>query len=339
MFKKIALVLLINCMVLIITSCSGIKPTQSSEETIISALSQHENQPQFPEGTMSSDLSQYENHTQSPDETMSSDLSQYEDHTQSPDETINFELSQYENHGTLSCGLIWVEKEVSDWNKKGERMFAYLDNNGNIKSQWFSLNAYQSAKDFKNGYVILIEKSSFKKKSDYYCNCIVYNTEFQEMATLNCQKPLLSKALITDFDSQGYAYALGYDNQTEGDMLYWIDSTGVHKFEKPDRLSFFMVDEYVLNSIRVSNGYFVVVHGSPDPKYLYTTIAIIYNQNGDFVFDIEQAMRKYVDEFAIISAVVLNDSTVNFYFYGANEKLYVCTMDFNGNFVQSPIEV
>lgn len=253
-------------------------------------------------------------------------------------ETIKFDLSQYTDNGVLSCGLVWVTKEVSDWDKEVEMQFAYLDADGNIKSPWFSLDTYREAKDFSNGYVVLIERATFEENYDY-SNCVVYNTNFQQVARLNCQIPPISGAYITNFDTQGYAYALGYDSSIDDDMLYWIDSSGLHKFEKPDRLSFSSLDEYDLNRFKMSNNHFVIVSGSNDPKYLYTNIAYIYNSNGKLKLDIEGAMRKHIDEFAITSAEVLDDNTVKFYFYGANKKRYVCTMNFNGDFVQSPKEV
>lgn len=254
-------------------------------------------------------------------------------------ETIKFDLSQYEDHGVLSCGLVWVTKEVSDWNKEPEVKFAYLDAEGNIKSPWFSLNKYREAVNFTNGYVILIERSVFKEGFDY-SKCVVYNTEFKEIAKLNCRILPNSSAVISNFDTQGDAYAVGYDSSSD-DVLYWIDRSGAHKFEKTDSGSLSLLEKNDLNRFKrvfKSNNYFVIISGSNNPEYLYTTIACIYDGNGRLVLDIEAAMRKRMDDFAITSAEILDEKSVKFYFYGANKKRYVCTMNFKGDFIKSPKE-
>ena len=249
---------------------------------------------------------------------------------------VNFDLTKYKEHGNLACDRIWVIKEFSDWNTEVEEKFAYFDNNGNQISQWFSLKEYQHPRDFSNGYVIIIERATFEKIYDY-SNCLVYNTNFYQVASLNCRNPNTAPHYITDFDSQGYSYALGYDHDKKDATLYWIDGNGAHAFEE-GKYSYAMVDKYVLQNFKVSNNYFVTVCGSSDPNYLYTNIARIYNKRGALVLDIEDAMGKYSDDYAITSATVSNDKNVKIYFYGANKKRYVCVMDFNGNFVEAPTE-
>ena len=62
---------------------------------------------------------------------------------------VNFDLTQYDAHGELSCGLIWIEKTESSYDKAPETSFAYLDISGNVKSPWFSSKDYQK-NDFFN---------------------------------------------------------------------------------------------------------------------------------------------------------------------------------------------
>ena len=249
-------------------------------------------------------------------------------------ETIKFDLSNYNAHGELSCGLIWVEKTVSDWNKESERQFAYFDANGNQRSKWFSFNDYLDPQDFSNGYVIVSERAY------EHSDCIVYDTNFQEIASFTCNVDdfIGINPYVTSFDEQGYAYALGY-TLTYGNVLYFIDSNGLHMFENPERESYTMIDIDDLYRIKKTNNHFVFVSGSSDTSYLYTIIAHIYDINGELVLDIEEAMETHIEDFSITSAEVLENNTVKFYFYGVNKKRYVATMDFNGNFVKYPQEV
>ena len=254
--------------------------------------------------------------------------------TEAAVEKIRFDLSQYEDHGRLSCGLVWVTKEFSDWDEEPIMKFAYLDADGYVKSSWFSLDEYRTPRDFSNGYVII---TTFEVTEDH-SNCVVYNTQFQRIASLNCKISPHEEPCISNFDNQGYSYAVGYDLNTDEEMLYWIDSSGLHEFQKNDRYSFGAIDERKLNEFKVSNNHFVIVSGSNDPNYLYTIIAHIYDSNGKLMLDIEEAMSKHSEDFAITSAEVLDNNTVKFYFYGTNKKRYVCTMNFSGDFVQSPEE-
>ena len=252
-------------------------------------------------------------------------------------EINDLDLSQYKDHGELSCGRIWVIKEDSDWNEDVEEKFAYLDTDGNIVSEWFSLNKYRFPRDFVNGYVIVIEEETFERIYDY-SNCAIYDINFNQIASLNCRYPRSSGPYITDFDYQGYAYALGYDHSIKDDALYWIDQDGVHIFEEGRYANTIMVDEYVLRYFKMSNNYFVAACGSSDPDYLYTHIACVWNKKGKLVLDIEEVLHNYADDFAVTSAEVLENNRVRVYFYGTNKKEYVCTMDFKGNFVESPTE-
>lgn len=250
--------------------------------------------------------------------------------------TINFDLSQYTSYGELSCGRIWVKRIVGDWDQEKQEQFAYLDSNGNAISPWFSSDKYESPRNFANGYVVLVENKRLGNPNNY-SNCIVYNTYFKKVASLICKKGTMEKGYITDFDEQGYAYALGYDETIDDSALYWIDSAGAHKFYALNRDSDTVINRSALECFYVSNNYFVLV--ASNAEYMYTEIACIYDASGKFVFSIEDAMRNYIEEFAITKTEVLGSDRVKFNFCGLDREEYVCTMDFNGNFVEEPVLV
>ena len=256
------------------------------------------------------------------------------------EERINFDLSEYNDHGNLSCGLIWVKKTESTWNSAPQDCFAYFDANGTQKSRWFSCDEYWP-EDFQNNYVVLRgAKRAFEDNWDYH-RCIVYNKSFSEITSLYCRMPALSPCYISDFNTQGYSFAVAYDEKRKDDVLYWIDAQGEHIFQDPIDSEAYppttMVDEYSLGKFKYSNDYFVLVDGSGDPDYLYTKIAQIYDKNGNFILDLEHQMRKHTEDCAITSAEVLDDNIVEFCFYGMDKNKYICVMDFDGNFIKTPV--
>lgn len=256
------------------------------------------------------------------------------------EERINFDLSEYNDHGNLSCGLIWVQKTESTWDSVPQDYFAYFDTDGNRKSEWFSCNEYQP-EDFQNNYVVLRgERRAFEDIWDYY-RCTVYNKSFYKITSLYCRKPAVSSCYISDFDTQGYSFAVAYDEMQKDDVLYWIDAQGEHIFQDPiDGAAYSStssIDEYSLRKFKYSNDYFVLVDGSSDPNYLYTKIAQIYDKSGRFILDIEYQMQKHTEECAITRAEVLDDNVVEFYFYGMDKNRYACIMDFNGEFIKTPV--
>ncbi|MBO5040371.1 MAG: hypothetical protein J6D09_04650 [Clostridia bacterium] len=247
---------------------------------------------------------------------------------ESSKETIKFDLSQYYSHGELRCGLVWVVKETSNWDSEKEYHYAYFDAEGNIKSPWFE-GSYPS--NFTNNYVII---KTHEKDYSYYT---VYDTSFKEL----CHTPPVNgftEIWGTDIYKNVYIRATNHDADRDvyEQTLYWIDTDGLHEFERVSQLDFFD-DFWAIDS---SNGFFVIVNYRHDPHIgHYTTIACIFDRTGKFVLDIQEALEeqsKIPASFDVKSAEVIANNCIKVFFYGVDNKLYVATMNFDGEFIGKP---
>ena len=241
-------------------------------------------------------------------------------------ETVNFDLSQYDSYGNLSCGRIWVTKSFSDWDTSPTKYYAYLDTDGNVIYDWkpveefYHIGDYVDAnrpQDFKDGRAMIIHAAF---GNDDLTNRITLidvngNVLYEDIYVRYSETPNRAvaerKYWITDFDDEGYAYFVGGG-------VYWLDNKGVHLFDYnlPDTSS-------VIHSIERLGNYFYVNIG---------VYSILFDSSGSPLIDFGKTAGIYPNSIEII-----NNKYIEAVFEGKDDKTYVCVIDFNGNFIKSPV--
>ncbi len=249
--------------------------------------------------------------------------------------SVNFDLSQYDSHGELSCGRIWVVKTISDWDTRPAKYFAYLDADGNVIYDWtpvgevYYRGAYVDAmlpQNFVNDRAMIINRGFGTTATqsiilidhngnELYSPSWIY-VEFYE------QRNREREYYITNFDKEGYAYFIGrvwWDGNTEGDYgVYWMDDAGIHKFNAQ-----LPTTDRTLHAIERMDKYYFIAIGA---------YSILFDFQGNPIVDFKEAAGIFPDSIEII-----DDKYIEASFIGKDDKRYVCVLDFDGNFIKSPV--
>ena len=248
------------------------------------------------------------------------------------EETINFDLSQYKDHGELSEGIIWVIKESSSWDSEPSESYAYLDCDGNVIYGWRSVGTYYNngsydcratrPQNFKNGFALIYDQSGVDLLGGYVDATIINKSgvviaEFLIDAYESRNKIVMD---YEDFNSDGYAFFIGKENYESQKGMFFVNSSGIHKFQCNDNS---YIAGHTLECIDVVNS-----------KYLYVSWCNyqLFDLNGNLVMDIGECSEVNPDSIDII-----NDKYIEAHFTGKDDKNYICVIDFNGNFVKSPV--
>lgn len=249
------------------------------------------------------------------------------------EETLNFDLNQYKDHGELSDGRIWVIKETSDWDTDPHESYAYLDCDGNVIYGWHSVETYYNngfygcratiPQNFKNGFALIYNQSSVDLLGGYVDATIIDKNglviaEFLIEAYQSRTGDIIMD--YEDFNHDGYAFFIGKKSYESQKGMFFVNSSGVHKFQCNDNS---YIAGHTLECIDVVDG-----------KYLYVSWCNyqLFNLNGNLVMDIGECSEVNPDSIDII-----NDKYIEARFIGKDDKNYTCVIDFNGNFVKSPV--
>ncbi len=252
----------------------------------------------------------------------------HEDYTES---SVNFDLSQYKYHGELSEGLIWVVDEVSDWDTDPYEIYAYLDCDGNVVYGWHAVGTFYnygfydcpatSLQDFKNGYALIYDNGPISKGG--FADAVLIDKNGIEFASMLISADIDNRGAkldYLDFNSQGYAFFIGREDFDENVGMYFINDSGVHKFQCNENS---YIARYTLDNIDLINN-----------KYLYVKWCNyqLFDLHGNMVMDLGELTGLQPDYIDIVY-----DTYIEAHFTGKDEKSYVCVIDFNGNFINSPV--
>ena len=251
--------------------------------------------------------------------------------TESP-VVVNFDLTQYDDHGELSCGLIWVEKTKSSYDKAPEKIFAYLDTDGNVQSEWFSSEMFYP-RDFANGMLILRKKPVEFRPSAYidYGECIIYDTGFNELARGyfefgDGEKPNMKELAILDANERGEIFAIK-DLDDDGSAFVMIKEDGVVTFSVAED-AFINVSIDNLRKTRYENGYYII---DCRLAYNFPCYMGVFDEKGNCVFEPSEQI-----DYEVYSVKVLSPNEFEVMFEGKDGKMYTVTTDHTGKFLSEP---
>ncbi len=244
---------------------------------------------------------------------------------------VNFDLTQYDNHGEPSCGLIWVEKTISSYDKAPETTFAYLDVDGNEKSQWFSSEMFYP-RDFVNGMLILRKKPvEIHGVHIDYGECIIYDTGFRELARGyfefgDGEKPNIKELAILDANERGEIFAIK-DLGDDGSAFVMIKEDGVTRFSVAED-AFINISIDNLRKTRYENGYYII---DCRLAYNFPCYMGIFDEKGNCVFE----PSKQID-YEVFSVNIISADVFEVMFEGKDGKMYTVTTDHTGKFLSEP---
>ena len=252
--------------------------------------------------------------------------------TEPPKETVHFDLSQYKDHGELSDGIIWVTKEVSDWNTEPYDTYAYLDCDGNVIYGWNNIETYYNhnsyncpatqLKNFKNGYALIYDQSRVDNLGGYAYATIIDKTG-REVAAFLIDAYESSNKIHMDyqhFNSDGYAFFIGKKDYDSQYGMYFVDSNGVHLFQCNENS---YIAGLTLENIELIN-----------QQYLYVSWANyqLFDLNGKMLIDFKACSEILPDTIEII-----DDQYIEATFTGKDDKSYVCLLNASGDILVSPV--
>ena len=237
------------------------------------------------------------------------------------------DLSQYADHGEISCNRVWVEKT----NEAGEKVYAYLDNEGNVIYGWNKVKEGTKCRDYFNNYAIIIEKGD--SDSDIFNIIDVNGNRILGDNVLHVKYSLKNdnkekEYWYQNFNEEGYAYIAGYieENETEYNNkpdIFFVNSNGLHKFK--------------INATFKDDTYNVLVkHTKKIGKYFFMQCddtSFLINEEGKQVLDFWQACN--INPFDI---EIISDNEIKLY-YWEGVLVYAkfwCTVDFEGNIIHEP---
>lgn len=247
-------------------------------------------------------------------------------------ETINFDLSQYKDHGNLSDGCIWVIKETASWDTDPYESYAYLDCDGNVIYGWHSVGTYYNngfydcratrPQDFKNGFALIYDQSGVDKLGGYV-EATIIDKKGKVVAEFLIDAYESRNQIHMDyehFNSQGYAFFIGKENYGDKKGMFFVNDSGVHRFQCNENS---YIAGHTLECIDLVND-----------KYLYVSWCNyqLFDLNGNLVMDIGESSEVSPDSIEII-----DDKYIEATFTGKDDKVYICVIDFNGNFIKSPV--
>lgn len=250
--------------------------------------------------------------------------------------SVNFDLTQYDAHGELSCGLIWVEKTTSSYDKTPETTFVYLDVDGNVKSEWFSSElVYKN--DFLNDLLIMREKPYDRGNGSYVDSgaCIIYDTNFRQLAKGYFEfgdgdKPNEKKLAILDPNARGEIFFIG-ELVGFGEGLFMITKDSIVDFPIAENALIYPTVKN-LQKIRLENGYYVI-----DFRADLGTIGNlpcymgVFDEHGNCIFEPSEQI-----DYEVFSVKVLSADKFEVEFKGKDGKMYTVTTDRTGTFLSEP---
>lgn len=247
-------------------------------------------------------------------------------------QTVSFDLTQYDDHGELSCGLIWVEKTTSSYDKTPETTFAYLDADGNVKSEWFSSEMFYP-RDFVNGMLILRKKPVEFRPSAYIDSgeCIIYDTEFNELARGyfefgDGEEPNMKELAILDANERGEIFAIK-DLDDDGSAFIMIKEDGVVIFSVAED-AFINISIDNLRKTRYENGYYII---DCRLAFNFPCYMGVFDEKGNCVFEPSETL-----DYEVYSVKVLSPHEFEIVFEGKDGKMYTVTTDHTGKFLSEP---
>lgn len=246
-----------------------------------------------------------------------------------PANKINFDLSEYESHGELSCGRIWCSKIEGSWDTPNKESFAYFDCDGNRISQWFDRDTYTPT-DFKNNFVVFHHINIPPIRDEYpvtvldiNCNQIAYLRVIYDHYGAGADY-----LCISEFNSDGIACCYARDEEYRK-RLYWIDNSGANIFRIDVNsldLLFTSFHPDDMNAEKLDDKIVLYLGGS-----LYNEFTGVFSDDGDLLLDVKKAIGGYQ-----VRDVSADGANLKVLFKGADDKLYNCIIDYNGNFVKDP---
>lgn len=252
--------------------------------------------------------------------------------TETQKETIRFDLTQYKDYGKLSDGIIWVIKEVSDWNAEPYDVYAYLDCDGNIIYGWNCIETYYNhnsydcpatrLQDFKNGYALIYDQSRVDNLGGYAEATIIDKTG-REVATFLIDAYESGNKVHMDyqhFNSDGYAFFIGKKDYDSQYGMYFVNSKGIHLFQC-NKNSY--ISGNTMQNIEVVN-----------QQYLYVSWANyqLFDLSGKMLIDFQECSEILPDSIEII-----DDQYIEATFTGKDNNIYVCLLSARGDIIVSPV--
>lgn len=248
------------------------------------------------------------------------------------EESICFDLSQYKDHGELSEGIIWVTKEVSDWDVEPYDCYAYLDCSGNVIYGWNNIKTYYNhntydcpatrPQNFKNGYALIYDQSGVDNLGGYADATIIDRTG-SIVATFLIDAYESGNHIQMDyehFNSQGYAFFIGKETSDSQYGMYFINSDGVHLFQCNENS---YIAGNTLKDIDVVN-----------QQYLYVSQSNhqLFDLDGKMLIDFQECSEILPDSIEII-----DDKYIEATFTGKDHNIYVCLLNASGEIISSPV--
>lgn len=242
-------------------------------------------------------------------------------------EKDEFNLSQYTKHGEISCNRVWVEET----NDKGEKIYAYLDIDGNVIYGWNKVTDDMQCKDYYNNNAIIIEKGN--DSTDIFTiididgNKILGDNVLHVMYSLSNDNKE-KKYWYQDFNEEGYAYIAGYiegENTLYSNKpdMFFVNSNGLHKFNINATFEDDTYNVLIKNTKKIENYFFMCCDDT----------SLLIDENGKQMLDFWQACEKNPFDIEIIS-----DNEIKLY-YWEGVLVYAkfwCTVDFEGNIIHEP---
>ena len=237
--------------------------------------------------------------------------------------SVNFDLTRYDAHGELSCGLIWVEKTESSYDKSPETKFAYADIDGNIKSQWFDSDEFNKA-NFINGIVILKESPyTYVGSPRDYVRCLVYDTQFNE---------LVDGYFIIIIDANERGEVFGFADLEGYDFgLFMVNKDGVVQFPVSDDAFIYKTIDN-LKRIDYEKGYYIIdFRGTLGTLGNLPCYMGVFDEKGNCIFEPSEQI-----EYEVYSVEVISENEFEILFQGRDGNYYTVITDKTGKFLTTP---
>lgn len=252
-----------------------------------------------------------------------------------PKMSVNFDLSQYDAHGELSCGLIWVEKTESSYDKAPETKFAYADIDGNIVSEWFDSEEFNKA-NFANDIVILKESPyTYVGGPRDYARCLVYDIQFNKLVdgyfkTIKGENANSREIAIIDANERGEVFGIatleGYDFG-----LFMVSSDGIVKFSVADDAFIYQTINN-LKRIKHENGYYIIdFRGTLGTLGNLPCYMGVFDKNGNCIFEPSEQL-----DYDVYSVKIISENEFEISFKGKDGNIYTVRTDNTGQFLSDP---
>lgn len=237
------------------------------------------------------------------------------------------DLSQYVNHGEISCNRVWVEKT----NEVGEKVYAYLDTEGNVIYGWNKANENTKCRDYFNNYAIITEKGN--SDTDILTIIDVNGNKISGDNVLHVKYSLTNgnkgkEYWYQDFNEEGYAYIVGYIEGKETEYnnkpdMFFVNSNGLHKFKINATFKEDTYNVLIKNTKKIGKYFFMQCDDT----------SFLIDEEGRQILDFWYACNKNPFDIEIIS-----DNEIKLY-YWEGVLIYAkfwCVVDFEGNIIQEP---